>query len=1655
MSILTEDKYLDEITFSNGSQADSDGTVADSWTDADTGTGASTPGITFDGKSCFKFDSGVAGSAIITRDIGVYSTPAWVSIKTYFDDIGALATSDYFSMVLQDSAYRCSVRFCSDGLFVYDGASWNEVGADIVSLDTWQEWTFKWTVAAAGVVDVYLNGTLVASSVDCSDATGGTDGTTTFTQIGTTKQCITYLDFIKIGVAQRSGGETLILTEGAELTIRTDTRWSANAPASYLGSLGSQTVNFGKLIYDGTDVRWLAVNTASGDSPIGTTITQGGVSGYYLGFYATKTSAPTTALGSATGFIKLREVTGGAFAAGALTFGAGTGAASATSADVTGWIEVVADSTSTITVARLGKHEIRGDWFYLDDTTGAVAQQIQIPTNGGGATTYCPGVWVETAEGSGEYEYWPSAAVAADGWSRSHLGAAVGEQDRRQNFCKDVGGGLIQFGEVSDISASTTYANVAAQASTYSTIAHSSTYAVVSNVCTITYPTGHLLKTGATVGVNFTDGGASALDGNFAITVIDAYTYSFALVTGDTTGACVARPGLTIGFTAHALGVGDSIWIDFTSGAGAPTDGDFTIYAVTGANAYLVAYPHTATLAGGNASVYSRYRITSAAHGLAIGNRVYLNFTSGSGVDGIYTIVAVATDTFDIVANNDASADTGNVTIQQIIGNVPPDNCHVRIPNVFLREAATATRASNLVNATIASRPEWATSTAGAIDIEFAYSTWYHNFSQAFSVKMHDSSYYNAAIISECATALDLNNVGCSNSTGSLALAPLTLTSNFAGGTIQNCKFARGGTPASNGHAITAQYCIGQTFTNIEGIGVLFAKSSGYAIGASNCSNLTINSCRDVGLAGVAILNTCNTVTVNDADHVDRLIGYTNSTAASYGINSGAGSVNILVDGLTIGYGGTISNVHPFTALVYSANGTSITFRNIGTFDVPIPCGTFRPNAYSLGTCFTSGGNNYGLRCQRIYADDNMRTSPLVPTNSDKSVSLETVYGGIYTLSAMAIFLQLDAGLNSVIKGNRTGANSVTGQSSVYGTHFMDMFMGDTTGRYVLMCNEPTTETNSYFTMVAGTKRFNSAGGILMSNVNDQAVWEDQYFRKGHTAFANTTPTMSGGTIENYTLEYDIDVNDGTGFTGSYTALTGANLSGETIDPALGFRLKIRITTTTANLSAITYLRIDTISTASAQENNLYNLDEYTLTINGLETGTKVAFLTTGTETLLDNVATTSGASATYTFPDSDVGDTVDVAILKAGYVYQKITYTLTAANVSIPVVMESDIVYDTADTDVTFNGATHRIVADAGVTDIVVQIGIYSAWVDWALTSDNLKYEQAIRTTGGDEISATKELGITYFLLNDWRIRPDEDDYRLIIEGNIYTDPAGSSVVVSTINPHSVVIEMQVSNLSDANLAQMPEIEYSSFNGEVTIDVDNGTAGTAYPIGTSVSPVNNLANALTIAAYRGLKRLKINSDLTVASGQDITEYTLVGKIWDIVVTLESGSISTNTNFEKLSVQGVMDGYWNVITNCWVFTITNFCGWMKNSSFVDVTLAPATEENAGESFFDDTLPDDPNTPSIIRSATGSVISMTNTMCDISIKDVIAGNYFDVDFSRGILTVDSSCTGGDVVVFGIGSVTGTSGGTTINQDNLISNESVQDGLLTEDNFLALK
>lgn len=110
------------------------------------------------------------------------------------------------------------------------------------------------------------------------------------------------------------------------------------------------------------------------------------------------------------------------------------------------------------------------------------------------------------------------------------------------------------------------------------------------------------------------------------------------------------------------------------------------------------------------------------------------------------------------------------------------------------------------------------------------------------------------------------------------------------------------------------------------------------------------------------------------------------------------------------------------------------------------------------------------------------------------------------------------------------------------------------------------------------------------------------------------------------------------------------------------------------------------------------------------------------------------------------------------------------------------------------FDGTNKIIQLESGDGLSVNVSDIYSQWKDWVL-SGNSQYDQAMSSIGGDEITVILSLGSTFFMENDWKIRPQEADHELELIGNVYTRD-GSNPVIPTVGVYRVLVTNRVSNL-------------------------------------------------------------------------------------------------------------------------------------------------------------------------------------------------------------------------------------------------------------------
>lgn len=192
------DRYIVASTAFSWDLLDEDCAGIADWVDGDSGNAESTQ-VTYDTKSCFKFDTKTApGNAWRQRDITIPDNYT-IELNVYCDAISNL-NDNALELIVYNGVTYFDVFFRTGGLFIYDGSTYNEVGTDLVVQDAWQKWRFVVTGGNADTAtcDVYLNDVLKASDVDCSNA-GALERCTIILHGLNDNNRIAYVDYIKIG----------------------------------------------------------------------------------------------------------------------------------------------------------------------------------------------------------------------------------------------------------------------------------------------------------------------------------------------------------------------------------------------------------------------------------------------------------------------------------------------------------------------------------------------------------------------------------------------------------------------------------------------------------------------------------------------------------------------------------------------------------------------------------------------------------------------------------------------------------------------------------------------------------------------------------------------------------------------------------------------------------------------------------------------------------------------------------------------------------------------------------------------------------------------------------------------------------------------------------------------------------------------------------------------------------------------------------------------------------------------------------------------------------------------------------------------------------------------------------------------------------------
>lgn len=581
------------------------------------------------------------------------------------------------------------------------------------------------------------------------------------------------------------------------------------------------------------------------------------------------------------------------------------------------------------------------------------------------------------------------------------------------------------------------------------------------------------------------------------------------------------------------------------------------------------------------------------------------------------------------------------------VGFLPPAGCRVRIPAAILTNCIRASGSGSgprvVPHATLSTRHRLIVSGGGYVDLNGVCSQWYMDFGGTYYLRIRNSSVNDTVRIFTVATPFDVQNLLVSATQQLTANVPLNVSGCPFGGAVddiylnlytQNALYQRCGIfAASRGITINKMKFGFSLQKTVNTEGVYFG----------NCFDVVMTA--TIAVTGSIYLSTCTNVLIDGYGHYDGLLPMSSGIQAS-AIN--AASCNRI----------SIKNIEVpdpartfYNMMLVLMSCVDVSLSEIGEPSALVDISASR-------AIITSQGGNDGVQVQRVYITGSIAQA-LSFTGTDSNVTTDNCEIGFSDAST--------ASAQNMVVRSVACAGNVPVIASVYGTHWLSRFTSDLVGAIQLQFNEPTAQTVNQITISSGYPIFNGGGSILMTRVGEQVIAEVPLPFLGFTSLLNSAIVFSGVNQSNHSFEFQYDI--GAGYGGAWLDCTAANFSDvSTIDPAVGIKLKLRITCVVANASnRIASISISCGTDFSARTTSLYPLDTITLTFTGLVSGSDVVVRAAGTGTILASVDSNAGATWAYVY---ETPVAIDVDVIKPGYVPKSLlrNYTPSAQDSSLPV---------------------------------------------------------------------------------------------------------------------------------------------------------------------------------------------------------------------------------------------------------------------------------------------------------------------------------------------------------------------------------------------------
>jgi hypothetical protein len=255
-----------------------------------------------------------------------------------------------------------------------------------------------------------------------------------------------------------------------------------------------------------------------------------------------------------------------------------------------------------------------------------------------------------------------------------------------------------------------------------------------------------------------------------------------------------------------------------------------------------------------------------------------------------------------------------------------------------------------------------------------------------------------------------------------------------------------------------------------------------------------------------------------------------------------------------------------------------------------------------------------------------------------------------------------------------------------------------------------------------------------------------------------------------------------------------------------------------------------------------------------------------------------------------------------------------------------------------------------------------------------------------------------------------------------------------------AVVNQVSIRPNNSAGLQDLSVLLQSSYGGVVCVDVINGQSGTVIPLGTRGFPVNNFADALTIATNNSLRGIQVMAPATLSAGNFANGFIFYGDSPTVTtLTIEAGADIHDCSFQNMTIQGVMDGD-NTFRACNVGDISYTNGELVECALYGiVTLGGAAQCNILDCWSGIAGGGALQYPVIDMGGSSNSLAVRNYSGGLGLRNYTGLGAVSVDMASGRVVVESTVTAGSLTIRGIADVIDNSTGSAVVTDATVNEQ----------------